>query len=280
MAHFVKTDTILDKILAHKVEEVARSKVENPLSELKDFISPASPSLVDDVFAALRRDTVTLIAEIKKASPSKGILIENFNPVTLGRTYAQNGAAAISVLTDAHFFMGALEYLFDVRQVLGFGSGIPILRKDFIVDTYQVYESRAWKADMLLLIVAALADGQLAELHNLTGDLGMAALVEVHNEAEMERALKIGAKLIGINNRDLKTFHVDLETTARLAKLVPPEVTLVAESGLDSADDVRRMGDLGAHAVLIGEALVKSGSIAEKVRELSSQPRQSVPSGD
>ncbi|MCI0351337.1 MAG: indole-3-glycerol phosphate synthase TrpC [Acidobacteriales bacterium] len=223
-----------------------------------------------DFIGALRKtDCVALIAEVKHASPSKGVLIEPFDPVGLGMTFAQNGAAAISVLTDEPFFMGHLNHLLEVRDAVT----VPVLRKDFIIDEYQVYEGRAHGADAMLLIVAALEDGQLAELHRLIQELGMAALVEVHHEAELERALKMGAALIGVNNRDLKTFHEDLETTARLAKLVPPEVTLVAESAIRSTDDARRMGELGAHAVLVGEGLVKADNIALKVREFSSQTR-------
>ncbi len=161
--------------------------------------------------------TVALIAEVKHASPSKGVLIENFDPVALGTTYAANGAAAISVLTDQQFFGGSLAYLTQVRAAVD----IPVLRKDFIIDPYQVYEARAANADAVLLIVAALADAQLADLHALVAELGMAALVEVHNEAELERALQINPRLIGVNNRDLKTFHEDLGTTGRIAALIP-----------------------------------------------------------
>jgi indole-3-glycerol phosphate synthase len=197
------------------------------------------------------------------------VLIENFDPVALGKTYAGNGAAAISVLTDERFFMGSLDHLTQVREAVS----IPVLRKDFIIDCYQVYEARAAGADAALLIVAALEDSQLADLHALIRELGMAALVEVHNESELERVLKIDATLIGVNNRDLKTFHEDLGTTERIARLVPDTVTLVAESAIRSSADVRKMGELGAHAVLVGEGLVKAGSIAEQVQTFSSQPR-------
>jgi indole-3-glycerol phosphate synthase len=237
-------------------------------SQLIHDAHTASPSR-DFVGALTKGKHVALIAEVKHASPSKGILIDPFDPVGLGMTYAQNGAEAISVLTDEPFFMGQLGHLRDVRDAVP----VPVLRKDFIIDKYQVYEARVAGADAVLLIVMALEDSQLAELHSLICELGMAALVEVHNEAELERALKIDATLIGVNNRNLKTFHEDLETTARVAKLVPVGVTLVAESAIRSADDVRRMGELGAHAVLVGEGLVKADNIALKVREFSSQPR-------
>ncbi len=262
---FVKTDTILDKILARKVEEVSAARAQSAA-----MIAAAQAAPPPKAFAAgLRRETVALIAEIKKASPSKGVLIENFDPVALGETYAANGAAAISILTDQDFFQGHMDYLRAVRARVE----TPILRKEFIVDAYQVYEGRAAGADAILLIVAALEDAHMADLHALIEALGMAALVEVHNEAELERALKIGATLIGVNNRDLKTFHEDLNTTGRIAALVPPTVTLVAESAIRSLDDVKRMGELGAHAILVGEGLVKAGKIAEQVRLFSSVGR-------
>ncbi len=265
--HFVKTDTILDKILAHKVEENATCKLRKSLSEVIEEAENAAPPL--DFASALRMENVALIAEVKKASPSKGVLVEDFDPVGIATTYTQNGAAAISVLTDEQFFQGNMRYLKAIRQAVN----SPLLCKEFIIDPYQIYEGRAMGADAVLLIVAALEDLQMAELHATIQRLGMAALVEVHDEAELERALKIGATLVGVNNRNLHTFEVDLNITARIAKLVPPEIALVAESGISSGDDVRRMGDLGAYAVLVGEALVKSGAMAASVREFSQQKR-------
>ena len=184
-------------------------------------------------------------------------------------TYAYNGASAISVLTDVDFFQGSLAYLTAIRRAVD----VPLLRKDFVIDPYQVYEGRAAGADAILLIVAALADPQLADLYALTRELGMTALVEVHQEYEMERALRLGAGLIGINNRDLRTFDVDLTTTGRLAGMAPDDVVLVAESGIHTADDVRAMGRLGAQAVLVGESLMKAADTAALTRELSRQPR-------
>lgn len=265
MNSFVKTDTILDKILAQKVAEV-----QQPVARINQIKADATIAVpVRDFTAALHKPTVALIAEVKKASPSKGVLIENFDPVAIAKTYTDNGASAISVLTDEQFFQGHLDYMRAVRAAVD----IPVLRKDFVIDPFQVYEARAANADAVLLIVMALEDSQLADLHALIRELGMSALVEVHNEAEMERALKLGAMLIGINNRDLKTFHEDLNVSARLAKLAPPDVTLVAESAVRSADDVLRMGSYGAHAVLVGESLVKSDNMASRVRQFSSQPR-------
>jgi indole-3-glycerol phosphate synthase len=265
---FVKTDTILDKILAHKVIEVGERMSHTSLAQLSEQLATVRPPL--DFVAALHRDTVALIAEVKKASPSKGVLIQDFDPAVIGKIYADNGAAAISVLADEHFFQGNLRYLDAVRQVVN----VPILCKEFVVDPYQVYEARSHQADAVLLIVAALSDSQLADLHELIRELGMAALVEVHHEAEVERALKIGARLIGINNRDLKTFHEDLTITARLARLVPPDVTLVAESAIRTTDDLKRIGTYGAHAVLVGESLVKADNMASRVRDFSNQPRE------
>jgi len=268
---YVKTDTVLDKILAHKVDEIAERKKHllPKIAQQKAEISLGDDRAPRDFLGALQKDTVALIAEVKKASPSKGVLMEDFDPVQIGKTYAENGASAISVLTDEQFFQGQLAYIGFVRKEVP----VPILRKDFIIDPYQVYVGRGMLADAILLIVAALEDSQMADLYALINELNMTALVEVHNEAEMERALNLGAKLIGINNRDLKTFDVDLATTERLAKLVPNDVTLVAESGIMSAEDVDQMGQLGAHAVLVGESLVKSGDMAESVRAYSSQKR-------
>jgi indole-3-glycerol phosphate synthase len=264
---FVRTDTFLDKILAHKVEENAECMRQRPLPVLHEMITQLP--LPRDFTAALRRETVALIAEVKKASPSKGVLIADFDPVRIATTYAQNGAAAISVLADERFFQGHMRYLQQVRAAVD----VPLLCKEFVIDPYQVTEARAFGADAVLLIVAALADSQLADLHSLILEQGMTPLVEVHTEAELERALKIGSRLIGINNRDLKTFQVDLETTTRLAQRVPEDFTLVAESGIMNAEDVYRMGQLGAHAVLVGESLVKSGDMGAAVRAFSSQPR-------
>ncbi len=263
MSAYIKTDTILDRILARKVEELALIDA----ARVADDLQTAPPPR--DFAAALRRDTVALIAEVKHASPSKGVLIENFDPVTLGTTYAANGAAAISVLTDRDFFKGDLEHLRRVRARVD----VPVLRKDFVIDVRQVHEARSAGADAVLLIAAALEDAVIADLHAQIRELGMAALVEVHDEAEMERVLKIGAKLIGVNNRDLRTFNEDTNITVRLAALVPDNVTLVAESAIRSTADVRRMGEAGAHAVLIGEGLVKADKLAETIREMSSQPR-------
>jgi indole-3-glycerol phosphate synthase len=265
---FVKTDTILDKILAQKQEELRLAQSEAGLMQQVEEAARHAPR-ARDFKAALQKSTVALIAEVKKASPSKGLLVKDFNPVRIARTYEENGAAAISVLTDVKFFQGSLD---DLRAVHA-SVRLPVLRKDFIIDSHQIYEARAAGADATLLIVMALEDAQLRDLHSLITELGMAALVEVHNEAELERALAIGATLIGVNNRDLRTFHEDLNTTARVAARVPPDVILVAESAIRSAEDVYRMGTYGARAVLVGEGLVKAKDMAGEVRLYSSQER-------
>jgi indole-3-glycerol phosphate synthase len=262
---FVKTDTILDQILARKSQDLLAVR-----SLLPGMMAAADEAPPARNFAgSLQRDTVGLIAEVKKASPSKGVLIDPFDPQELAHIYAENGAAAISILTDTPFFQGHLDHLRVAKQAVN----IPVLRKDFTIAPYQVYEGRAVGADAMLLIVMALEDAQLKDLHALILELGMAALVEVHNEAEMERALAIGASLIGVNNRDLRTFQEDLTITVRVAAIAPPNITLVAESAIRSVDDVRRMGEIGAHAILVGEGLVKSANIGEQVRRFSSQPR-------
>jgi indole-3-glycerol phosphate synthase len=270
MTHFVATDTILDRILAQKVLDLHDLREDRAFLAQTEYRARHAPPARDFAAALRRGDHVALIAEVKKASPSKGVLVEHFDPVAIGTTYAQNGASAISVLTDTPFFQGRLADMQQVREAVP----VPVLRKDFIIAEHQIYEARASQADAVLLIVMALEDAQIRDLQALIHELGMAALVEVHHEQELERALKAGARLIGVNNRDLRTFHEDLGTTARVARLVPPEVTLVAESAIRSAEDVRRMGELGAHAVLVGEGLVKAGiELTGRVRDFSSQPR-------
>jgi indole-3-glycerol phosphate synthase len=271
-ATFVTTGTILDQILAHKTQEVAARQAARSLREVIDAARQAQPPR--QMLAALRQDTVALVAEVKHASPSKGLLIKDFDPVALATIYAHYGATAISALTDERFFMGHLDHLTAIRNAVS----LPLLQKDFVISDYQVYEGRAAGADAALLIAAALDDPQLVGLHSLIAGLGMSPLVEVHNEQELERTLRLGERdmpslLIGVNNRDLQTFHVDLDTIVRLASLIPENVTLIAESGIHSAEDVCRMGEAGAHAVLVGEALVTSDDIGNLTRELSHQAR-------
>jgi indole-3-glycerol phosphate synthase len=286
----IDTGSFLERIMEHKRAEVTRQKLKIPLAQLEAQLAGAPPPR--DFAAALRRPGRTaLIAEIKKASPSKGVLIERFDPLALARIYAENGAAAISVLTDVRFFQGSLKYLEGIRERLEIrdwrleGSdrslisnlqSPPLLRKDFIFDPYQIYEARAYGADALLLIVAALDDPALAALVALTHELGMQALVEVHDEAELERGLAAGATIVGVNNRDLRTFATTLETTARVAARLPADArpVLVSESGIATPADVARVRDWGADAVLVGEGLVTAPDIAARVRELAGvEPR-------
>jgi indole-3-glycerol phosphate synthase len=270
-ARFIRTQTVLDKILDNTAQEVAARQQITPLAVMIDAAERTDPPR--DFAGALRRETVALIAEVKHASPSRGVLVDPFDPVALATTYAANGAAAISVLTDARFFQGSLDDLRAVRAAVD----VPVLRKDFVLDFYQVYEARAAGANAVLLIVAALDDAQLADLYALVRSLDLTALVEVHDEAELDRALHIGARVIGINNRDLHTFNVDLGTTARLAQRVPARVTLVAESGVHRAADVEAMAAAGARAVLVGEAVVQANDTAARVRELSGVPVKGAP---
>jgi indole-3-glycerol phosphate synthase len=266
-ARMTARETFLTKILDHKREEVARQRAKVPQATIERRCEAAPP--VRDFAAALRLpDRTALIAEVKKASPSRGVLLENFDPLALAATYAENGAAAISVLTDMRFFQGSPKYLEGIRAL---SHAPPLLRKDFIIDPYQVYEARAYGADALLLIVAALNDPALAGLLALTHEIGLQALVEVHDEGELDRGLRAGAQIIGVNNRDLHSFTTTLETTRRIAGRLPAErrPLLVSESGIFTAADVALVRSWGADAVLVGEALVTAPDIAARVRELA-----------
>ncbi len=259
-----KTQTVLDRIVADKREELAAAKVAVPPAEMKAGIGEAPAPR--PFLSALHALSIGVIAEVKKASPSRGLLRAGFDPLWLAQRYAEGGACAISVLTDAKHFQGSLEHLAAIRQALP--DGPPLLRKDFLFDEYQLYEARRYGADAVLLITAILEQPLLAELIAVAQALGMATLVEVHDEAEMERALKASPPLIGINNRDLRTFDVDLATTERLRPLAPAGVTVVAESGIFTRQDLRRLQACGVDAALIGEALVTAPDPAAKLREL------------
>jgi len=256
---------ILEKIVADNQLELETRKRDFPLAEVQGAALAQSSPL--DFALALRGARIQLIAEIKRASPSRGVICQDFDPVKIAQTYASNGASAISVLTEARYFQGSLKYLKDVRNALG-SKSLPLLRKDFIHDPYQVYESRAYGADSLLLIVAILAPEVLEGLLELSHELGMDCLVEVHNEAELEIALRSKARIIGINNRDLKTFAVDLGTTERLRPLIPPDRIVVSESGIRDRSDMEKLEKWGADAVLIGESLISAPDIATKIKEL------------
>jgi indole-3-glycerol phosphate synthase len=259
--------SMLDKIVAAKREELSKQKELIPLSDLQNRIASQQTAL--DLSRALQGQGVQLIAEVKKASPSRGLLCPDFDPVRIAGTYASNGAAAISILTDPRF-AGELDHIVQVKQS-GVSQCAPVLRKDFIFDPYQVYEARAAGADALLLIVAILSVQQLKELLELSRRLSMQCLVEVHNCGELQTALDADTEIIGINNRDLRTFTTDLAVTRRLAPLVPRGKVIVSESGISTRDHLRQLGEMGVNAVLVGEALVTAPDIGAKVRELTGQ---------
>ena len=247
--------TILDTILARKREEVAARRERTSLFELKARAASAPPlrGFADAVAAKIAAGQAAVIAEVKKASPSKGVIRADFDPAAIARSYAAGGAACLSVLTDVDFFQGADEYLVAARDA----CALPVLRKDFIVDAYQLYEARVLGADCVLLIAAALDDVQLAEYAFIADELGMDVLVEVHDLDELERALPIPARLLGINNRNLKTFEVSLQTTLELKVAVPADRVLVTESGILARADVALMRDNAIHAFLVGEAFMR-----------------------
>lgn len=248
---------VLDKIMSWKRQEVARQMESTPMAHLKALAALAPPPL--DLAAALTAEAgASLIAEVKRASPSKGLIAKDWSPTAIAETYAASGAAAISCLTDARFFQGKIAYLAEIGEHLRARNlARPLLRKEFIYHPYQVYEARAAGADALLLIVGVLGRADLRELLQLTNRLGMSALVEIHDEAELEQALAAGAQIIGVNNRDLKTFVVDIETTARLREQIPADKIVVGESGIRNAADVKRMVEMGCDAILVGESFCK-----------------------
>ena len=260
--------TYLDAIIERKREDLKARKLAVPLRELKARAAGLQPPL--DFAAALRAPGVSVIAEVKKASPSRGVMAPDLDPVAIARTYACNGAAAISVLTEEPHFQGSLDFLPAIKAGLDSG-GPPLLRKDFILEPYQVYESRACQADALLLIVAALTDADLRELLGLSAELGVQCLVEVHEEEEAHRAVAAGAQVIGINNRDLRTFETALETTAGVRPHIPEGRVVVSESGIAGREDIARLAGWGVDAVLIGEALVTSPDPGAKLREFLGQ---------
>jgi len=255
--------TILDKIVANKWEEIAAAKQLRPESELKELAAVAPPPR--DFFSALAAPgPIKLIAEVKKASPSKGVIREDFQPVEIAKTYAAHGASCLSVLTDEAYFQGSLDYLREIRAAVS----IPVLRKDFILDVYQLYEARAAGADAVLLIAECLDDCNLRKLHNEAVSLGMAPLVELYDADNLQRVFDAGATLIGVNNRNLHTFEVDLEHTLRLRDRVPDQCVLVAESGIRTHADVARLAAAGVDAMLVGESLMAQSDIGKAVDAL------------
>jgi indole-3-glycerol phosphate synthase len=257
---------ILNKIVAVKREEVAAALAKKPLTAMR--ADAESRVLTRDFEAAMRAKIVAgqaaVIAEVKKASPSKGVLRADFIPADIAQSYAEHGAACLSVLTDKQFFQGSVDYLKQARA----SCDLPVLRKDFMVDAYQVYEARAMGADAILLIAACLDDAQMADLEAIARSLDMAVLVEVHDREELTRALKLKTRLVGINNRNLRTFEVTLQTTLDMLPDVPSDRLLVTESGILKAEDVKRMRDANVHAFLVGEAFMRAAEPGEALAQL------------
>jgi len=261
-----KTPDILVKILNRKREEIVARSQQLSLRLLADKLDLADPprGFVASIEKRLAKGQPAIIAEIKKASPSKGIIRENFIPADIAVSYEKAGAACLSVLTDIDFFQGADEYLQQARAAVS----LPVIRKDFIIDAYQVYEARAMGADCILLIVAALGDAQLNELASLANQLGLDVLVEVHDLQELERALFLNTRLIGINNRNLRTFETDLKTTTDLLAHIPEDRIVVTESGIHAPDDVEFMRNHQVNSFLVGEAFMRAEDPGEKLAEL------------
>ena len=260
------TPDILVKILQRKQEEIAERSVKSALAEQRAKAADAMPvrGFVASMKQRIAAGDPAVIAEIKKASPSKGLLRENFVPAEIAAQYQQGGAACLSILTDSDFFQGHEEYLIAARAA----CELPVIRKDFIVDPYQVYEARAIHADCILLIVAALEDAQMEDLTGLAQDLGMDVLVEVHDRAELERALPLNLPLMGINNRNLRTFETSLQTTIELLEPIPQETIVVTESGIHSREDVQLMRDHQVNAFLVGEAFMRAENPGQQLQSL------------
>lgn len=266
MSHHPDTPDILLKILATKKQEIKQRSAKISLNTLTQ--ESASASAVRPFVGALKKsiaaDHSAVIAEIKKASPSKGVIREDFKPAEIARSYEQGGASCLSVLTDKDYFQGSEDYLLAARKA----CSLPVLRKDFTIDPYQVYEARAMNADCILLIVSALEDQQMAELYAVAIELGMDALIEVHDENELERALKLEAPLVGINNRNLRTFDTDLTTTTRMLNLLSEKHLIVTESGIHTKEDVQLMRDHHVNTFLVGEAFMRADNPGNELQTL------------
>ena len=270
----IETRTILDELVAGKREALVERMAAVPPSSIEQQARNRPTAIA--LGPALRGPNIGLIAEIKKASPAAGLLEATFHPVDRAQNYVSGGAAAISILTEERRFLGDLEHLRAVRVALdGLGGRRPpLLRKDFLFDPYQVYEARAAGADAILLIVAILAQSTLESLLGLAGELGLSVIVEVHNEQELEKALSAGAQIIGINNRDLRTFATSLEVTERLRPEIPDDRSVISESGVQTTADIERLAGAGVDAILVGEALMRSGDVRRSVEAFSSVPRR------
>jgi len=256
--------SILDDIIAYKKTEVAAAKAAAPFSALAALARDHAPRGFERALRRAATDGFALIGEIKKASPSRGLIRADFDPATLARAYEDGGAACLSVLTDGPGFQGERGHLVAARAA----AGLPVLRKDFMIDPYQVAEAAAWGADAILIIMAACDDARAGELAAAAADFGLDVLVETHDEAEMERAGALGARLVGINNRDLRTFRTDLSVTERLAPLAPAGALVAAESGIAAHGDLVRLAGVGARAFLVGESLMRQADVAAAARAL------------
>ena len=257
---------VLDKIMAHKAEEVAYAKRQLSLADLKVRAddTPDSRGFVSALQASLSNGRSAVIAEVKKASPSKGVIREDFQPAKIAESYQEHGASCLSVLTDIEFFKGSSEYFAQAHQA----ASLPMLRKDFMLDEYQIFESKAMKADCILLIVAALEDGLMQDMAGRAQELGMDVLVEVHNQSELERGLKLEMPMIGINNRNLRDFSTSLSTTIDLLELIPSDIVVVTESGIHAAADVELMRAHKVNSFLVGEAFMRADEPGKRLAEL------------
>ncbi|WP_370255053.1 indole-3-glycerol phosphate synthase TrpC [Nioella sp.] len=263
------TTSILDKIKAYKLEDVAARKSARPLAAVEEAAAEASPVRpFAQALSVAAREGYGLIAEVKKASPSKGLIRADFDPPALARAYEAGGATCLSVLTDTPSFQGADDYLVAARAAVS----LPVLRKDFLYDTYQVAEARALGADCILIIMASVSDAQAEELEDAATRWGMDALIEVHDEAELERALNLKSRMIGINNRDLNTFVTSLDVTKRLVRRIPGDRMVVSESGLNTPEDLAEIARYGARSFLIGESLMRQDDVEEATRRLLANP--------
>ncbi len=260
------TPDILKKILSTKIEEISTGKKSISLNTMRDLAQDALPvrGFINAIDSKIKNQQAAVIAEIKKASPSKGVMRENFDPAQIAKSYQDGGATCLSILTDQKYFQGHNDYLKQAREI----SGLPVIRKDFIIDPYQVYEARAINADCILLIVAALAQQQLVDLANLAHELNMDVLLEVHDGIELQQALELPCPLIGINNRNLRTFEVSLQTTIDLLPKIPPDRIVVTESAIQTQQDVQLMRSHQVNAFLVGEAFMRAPEPGEMLRQL------------